>query len=101
MNDLKDKITDATKNIMDAEDKLAHDMKTNNSEVKGKLDAMNDKAKGKFNQAKGAVKTKIGNLTDNNKLKAEGLVDTVIGKTQEISGNIKETVNDATHKHTK
>jgi uncharacterized protein YjbJ (UPF0337 family) len=101
MNDLKDKITDATKNIMDAEDKLAHDMKTNNSEMKGKLDAMNDKAKGKFNQTKGAVKTKIGNLTDNNKLKSEGLVDTVVGKTQEISGNIKETINDATHKHTK
>ncbi len=101
MNDLKDKITDATKNIMDAEDKLAHDMKKNDAEMKGKLDAMNDKAKGKLNQTKGAIKTKIGNFTDNNKLKSEGMVDTIVGKTQEISGNIKESINDLTHKHTK
>ncbi len=62
---------------------------------------MNDKTKGKYNQAKGAIKTKIGNLTDNNSLKAEGLVDTIIGKAQETSGSIKESVNKVTHKHTK
>ena len=42
---------------------------------------MNDKVKGKINQTKGAVKTKIGNLTDNNKLKVDGMKDTIIGKT--------------------
>ncbi|HAM63759.1 MAG TPA: CsbD family protein [Erysipelotrichaceae bacterium] len=59
---------------------------------------MNDKVKGKINQTKGAVKTKIGNLTDNNKLKAEGLADTVVGKTQEISGNIKQSVKETKRK---
>jgi uncharacterized protein YjbJ (UPF0337 family) len=63
--------------------------------MKGKLDAMNDKTKGQYNQAKGAIKTKVGNLTDNNKLKAEGLVDTIVGKTQETTGNIKESINKA------
>ena len=86
---------------MDVEDKLNQDMLKNDTEMKGKLDAMNDKAKGKLNQTKGAIKTKIGNLTDNNKLKSEGMVDTIVGKTQEISGNIKESVNDATKKHKK
>jgi uncharacterized protein YjbJ (UPF0337 family) len=101
MIDLKDIMTNATKNVMDAEDKLAHELKSNTNEMEGKLDAMNDKTKGKINQAKGAIKTKIGNLTDNNSLKAEGLVDTIIGKAQETSGNIKESVNKATHKHAK
>lgn len=101
MNDLKERITDTTKNILDAEDKLVQDLKTKNNEIKGKLDAMNDKTIGKYKQTKGAIKTKIGNLTDNNRLKAEGLTDTVIGKTQEITGKIKESVIDATHKLTK
>lgn len=59
---------------------------------------MNDKVKGKINQTKGAVKTKIGNLTDNNKLKVDGMKDTIIGKTQEISGNIKQSVKETTRK---
>ncbi|MHC1735334.1 MAG: CsbD family protein [Erysipelotrichaceae bacterium] len=59
---------------------------------------MNDKVKGKINQTKGAVKTKIGNLTDNNKLKIEGLKDTVIGKSQEISGDIKQSVKETKRK---
>jgi len=59
---------------------------------------MNDKVKGKINQTKGAVKTKIGNLTDNNKLKVEGLKDTVIGKSQEISGDIKQSVKETKRK---
>jgi uncharacterized protein YjbJ (UPF0337 family) len=101
MSDLKDIMTDTTKNVMDAQDKLAHDMERNKNEMKGKLDAMNDKTKGQYNQAKGAIKTKVGNLTDNNKLKAEGLVDTIVGKTQETTGNIKESINKATHKLTK
>ncbi len=59
---------------------------------------MNDKVKGKFNQTKGSIKMKIGDLTDNNKLKSEGMVDKVVGKTQEISGNIKESINDVKKK---
>jgi len=101
MNDLKDRLTETAKNVLDAEDKLVNDMKSKEIDMKGKLDAMNDKAKGAYNQTKGAIKTKIGNLTDNNKLKAEGMVDTVVGKTQEISGDIKEAINDAAHKLTK
>lgn len=59
---------------------------------------MNDKAKGKFKQTKGAIKMKIGELTDNNKLKSEGMADKVVGKTQEISGNIQESINDVKKK---
>ena len=44
MNDFNDKITDPTKDRMYAEDKLIHDMKKNDAEMEGRLDAMNDKA---------------------------------------------------------
>ena len=43
MNDFNDKISDTPKNIMDAEDKLTHDMKKNDAEMVGRQDAMNDK----------------------------------------------------------
>ncbi|HAM63343.1 MAG: hypothetical protein A2Y20_03315 [Firmicutes bacterium GWF2_51_9] len=62
---------------------------------------MNDKTKGKFNQVKGNVKEEIGKMTNNNKLQAEGVVDQVMGKAQEISGEIKETILDAKKKITK
>lgn len=48
--------------------------------------------KGKLNQVKGGIKTKVGKMTDNNKLQVEGTMNKVVGKTQEISGNIKEAV---------
>lgn len=53
---------------------------------------MNNKIKGKLNQVKGGIKTKVGKMTDNNKLQVEGTMNKVVGKTQEISGNIKEAV---------
>jgi uncharacterized protein YjbJ (UPF0337 family) len=101
MSDLKDKVVDATKKVLDAGDKLTHDLKTNHNDAKEKIDALNDKAKGKFNQVKGGVKVEIGKLTDNNKLQAEGMVDKVVGKAQEIKGNVKDTVIDIKKKLTK
>lgn len=62
---------------------------------------MNNKIKGKLNQVKGGIKTKVGKLTDNNKLQIEGTMDKFVGKTQEISGNIKEAVLDIKKKLTK
>ena len=62
---------------------------------------MNNKIKGKLNQVKGGIKTKVGKMTDNNKLQIEGTMDKVVGKTQEISGNIKEAVIDIKKKLTK
>lgn len=98
MNDHYDKITDTTKNMLDAKDDLAHKLNENLEDSKGKMDAMNDKVKGKFNQAKGKIKTKVGKMTDNNKLQGEGMVDSVIGKAQEIKGNIKEAIIDTKNK---
>ena len=57
--------------------------------------------KGKLNQVKGGIKTKVGKMTDNNKLQVEGTMNKVVGKTQEISGNIKEAVIDIKKKLTK
>ena len=48
--------------------------------------------KGKLNQVKGGLKTKVGKMTDNNKLQVVRTMNKVVGKTQEISGNIKEAV---------
>lgn len=59
---------------------------------------MNDKNKGKLKQVKGGIKTKVGKLTNNNKLQIEGMLDKALGKTQEITGNIKESVHDVAKK---
>ena len=48
--------------------------------------------KGTLNQVKGGLKTKVGKMTDNNKLQVVRTMNKVVGKTQEISGNIKEAV---------
>ena len=54
-----------------------------------------DEIKGKFNRAKGAVKQKAGELTDNPSLEAEGAVDQLKGEAQETFGAAKRKVRDA------
>jgi uncharacterized protein YjbJ (UPF0337 family) len=49
-----------------------------------------DQAKGKFHQAKGKVKEIAGELTDNPKLKAEGVGEKTAGKVQEKFGQAKK-----------
>lgn len=45
---------------------------------------------GMFNQAKGKVKEKVGDLTDNRSLQASGVKDQIKGNLQEGYGKLKE-----------
>lgn len=54
-----------------------------------------DEVKGKWEQAKGFVKDKAGEVTGNKDLEAEGEAQRAAGKTQETWGNVKHKVGDA------
>lgn len=55
----------------------------------------NDELKGKYEQAKGYVKEKAGELTGNERLEAEGEVEQAAGETQETWGKFKRGVSEA------
>ena len=55
-----------------------------------------DRVKGALNQAKGAVKETVGNMTGDKKMEAEGTADKTAGKVQNTVGGAKDTVRDAT-----
>ena len=55
----------------------------------------NDELKGKFDQAKGRVKQGIGDLTDNDRLHDEGVVDETIGKVEDVGGRARRKVGEA------
>jgi uncharacterized protein YjbJ (UPF0337 family) len=57
-----------------------------------------NRVKGAFDKAKGAVKEGVGNLTSDEKLKAEGTADKVKGKAESAVGGVKDSVRDATGK---
>jgi len=54
-----------------------------------------DEVKGKYDQAKGSVKEKVGDLTGDESLKNEGRADRASGETQETWGKVKRGVGDA------
>lgn len=54
-----------------------------------------DEVEGKFEQAKGWVKDKAGEVTNDPELEAEGEAERVSGKTQEGWGKVKRGVGDA------
>jgi len=54
-----------------------------------------DEIEGKFDQAKGAVKDKVGEATGNRELEAEGEADRASGNTQEGFGTAKRKVGEA------
>jgi uncharacterized protein YjbJ (UPF0337 family) len=54
-----------------------------------------DEIKGKFNRAKGSVKQKAGELTDNPSLEAEGAAENLEGRVQEGFGAAKRKVREA------
>jgi uncharacterized protein YjbJ (UPF0337 family) len=56
-----------------------------------------DRVKGALNQAKGAVKEGIGNLTGDKKMETEGTADKAAGKVQNTVGGVKDTARDATN----
>lgn len=54
-----------------------------------------DEVEGKWEQAKGAVKDKVGEVTGNERLEAEGEAERAEGQTQETWGSVKRNVSDA------
>lgn len=54
-----------------------------------------DEVEGKWEQAKGWVKDKAGEVTGNKDLEAEGEADRAAGKVQETWGDVKRGVGDA------
>ncbi|MGI9107595.1 MAG: CsbD family protein [Pyrinomonadaceae bacterium] len=54
-----------------------------------------DEVEGKFDQAKGAVKDKVGEATGDRDLEAEGEADRASGKVQEGFGTAKRKVGEA------
>ncbi|MES1261074.1 MAG: CsbD family protein [Acidobacteriota bacterium] len=55
-------------------------------------DSTKDQATGKLHEAKGAVKEKIGELTNNPDLQDEGTAEKVGGKVQKKVGEIKKVL---------
>jgi len=51
-----------------------------------------DKAEGKFHEMKGKVKEKVGQLTNNPGLEAEGTVEKAAGKVQGIIGQVEKAL---------
>jgi uncharacterized protein YjbJ (UPF0337 family) len=54
-----------------------------------------DEAEGKWEQVKGTVKEKVGEMTGDRELEAEGDVQNAEGETQETWGKFKRGVGDA------
>jgi uncharacterized protein YjbJ (UPF0337 family) len=54
-----------------------------------------DEVKGKYEQAKGYVKDKAGELTGNDRLEADGEAQRVSGRGREQWGKIKRGISDA------
>lgn len=53
-----------------------------------------DKIKGNWNQIKGKLKQRYGNLTDDDLTYAEGKEDELLGRLQEKTGESKEEIKD-------
>ena len=53
---------------------------------------------GKIKQAEGVVQETVGELTHNDKLKAQGLANKAAGKAQETVGHLRDAVQSATPK---
>lgn len=54
-----------------------------------------DEVEGKFDQAKGAVKEKVGHAIDDDEMESEGAADRVEGNFKEGFGTAKRKVGDA------
>ncbi|MBP7340212.1 CsbD family protein [Niveispirillum sp.] len=55
-----------------------------------------DTIKGKFNEAKGAVKKGIGKATDDPVMEIEGEADKAKGRAQQVKGHLKDAARDLT-----
>jgi uncharacterized protein YjbJ (UPF0337 family) len=52
-----------------------------------------DRAKGSVRELKGKIKTKIGGVTKNRRLQAEGIGDQVAGKLQKKLGEVEQALD--------
>jgi len=57
-------------------------------------DGTGDKIRGTLEETKGEVKQGVGDLTGDDRLKGEGILDEAKGKAQNILGDIKDKVED-------
>ena len=57
-----------------------------------------DQDEGRIDQVKGAIKETTGKVVGNDKLKAEGHADKIVGKVQANVGDAKEKIKDAVNK---
>ena len=53
-----------------------------------------DRVKGSFDQVKGKVKEKVGDLTGDQKMKNEGIADQAIGKVKNMIGSAKDKIRE-------
>ena len=53
-----------------------------------------DRVKGSFDQAKGKVREKVGELTGDQKMKGEGIADQAIGKVKNMIGSAKDKIRE-------
>ncbi len=51
-----------------------------------------DQVEGKFHEVKGKIKEKAGQLTNNPRLQAEGIVEKAAGKVQGILGQVEKSL---------
>ncbi len=61
---------------------------------------MDDKIKGKMNQAVGATREKVADAVGADNMQAKGKAQHAKGDAQEATGDVKDAVNDATDKMT-
>ncbi len=53
-----------------------------------------NKLAGRLHEAKGQIKRKVGHLTNNRKLEAEGISEKIAGKIQTNLGRVEKVVED-------
>lgn len=58
------------------------------------MSALEDKMKGNWNQLKGELKQKYGDLTDDDLTYVEGKEEELLGRIQEKTGESKEKIKD-------
>jgi len=56
------------------------------------MSALTDKLKGNWNQVKGKLKSKYGELTDDDLMYTEGKEDELLGRIQEKTGQSKDKI---------
>jgi len=63
-------------------------------QIRTMTDSANDRISGKVDEAKGAVKSTVGDATGNERLKSEGEADTLVGKIKGGVADVKDKFAD-------